>query len=96
MEKFISIVGVGSGRPGNRVGIIGQGFDKATGVRFGSVSVPFTKQYGFVVSDTYMTTTVPQFTTTGPVTVTESDGHVYSTPYNFTIPCRSPVCLHRP
>lgn|SRR5271165_284791 len=53
------------GSAGQTVEILGQGFNTATGVNFGSGPASFT-----VVSDTYMTAVVPADGTTGFVTVT--------------------------
>jgi hypothetical protein len=61
------------GNAGQTVEILGQGFSKATGVKFGSGPASFT-----VVSDTYMTAVVPADGTTGFVTVTSPSGTLTS------------------
>jgi uncharacterized repeat protein (TIGR03803 family) len=53
-----------SGRVGHSIGILGQGFTGTTAVSFNGVSAAFT-----VVSDTYLTATVPAGATTGYVKV---------------------------
>ena len=69
IKPFVSIVGFPAGKPGTTVQILGQGFNSATSVKFGSGSASFN-----VVSDTYLTATVPDSGTVGPVTVTTSSG----------------------
>jgi uncharacterized repeat protein (TIGR03803 family) len=59
--KLTSTVGV----VGNSVGILGQGFTGATAVEFNGAAATFK-----IVSDTYLTATVPSAATTGSVTVT--------------------------
>jgi uncharacterized repeat protein (TIGR03803 family) len=54
------------GAPGATIGIFGSGFTGATGVAFNGTAASFT-----VVSNTYMTATVPVGATPGFVTVTE-------------------------
>ena len=58
-----------SGKVGQTGGILGQGFTGATSVMLNGVLANFT-----VVSDTYLTATVPQGATTGYVTVNTSTG----------------------
>lgn len=67
ITPFASIVGFPAGSSGQTVEILGQGFNTATSVMFGSGSASFN-----IVSDTYLTATVPDSGTTGPVTVTTS------------------------
>ncbi len=69
MSKFCSIVGYAAGTSGTKVQILGQGFNSASAVKFGSGSATFT-----VTNDNYLTATVPTAGTTGNVTVTESGG----------------------
>jgi uncharacterized repeat protein (TIGR03803 family) len=58
-----------SGKVGWRVEILGQGFTGTTAVSFNGTSAAFN-----VISDTYLTATVPDGATTGPVTVTTPKG----------------------
>lgn len=60
-----------AGPVGTTVGILGQGFSTATGVKFGSAAATFN-----VVNDTYMTATVPAGATTAKVTVLEPSGNL--------------------
>jgi large repetitive protein len=53
-----------SGKPGDVIGILGQGFSNASSVTFNEVAAAFS-----VVSDTYLTAIVPPGATTGPVIV---------------------------
>jgi uncharacterized repeat protein (TIGR03803 family) len=57
-----------SARVGTPVGIVGQDFTDATAVSFNGISAKFT-----VVSDTYLTATVPLRATTGVIKVVMSD-----------------------
>lgn len=90
IEPFISIVGRRSGKPNDRIGIIGQGFLTETGVTFGGIaaSSPTVR----VVSDTYMEVVVPPGARTGPVTVWTTSGSV-QTLYSFKITCGGP-CIN--
>jgi uncharacterized repeat protein (TIGR03803 family) len=63
-SQFVASV-QSAGRVGSPVGIIGQGFKVTNSVPFNSVPAAFT-----VVSDTYITATVPDGATTGPIVVT--------------------------
>ena len=58
---------------GDTIGLLGQGFNATAAVSFNGTSANFT-----VVSDTYMTATVPSGATTGPVTVSASRGTLTS------------------
>jgi uncharacterized repeat protein (TIGR03803 family) len=58
-----------SGKVGWRAEILGQGFTGTTAVSFNGTSAAFN-----VISDTYLTATVPDGATTGPVTVTTPKG----------------------
>jgi uncharacterized repeat protein (TIGR03803 family) len=62
-----------AGSVGTQVGIIGQGLESASGVSFNGVTAQFT-----VRSNTFLTATVPTGATTGPVTVTTTDGDLKS------------------
>jgi hypothetical protein len=55
------------------VDILGQGFNSATSVAFNGTSAIFS-----VVSDTFMTATIPSGSTTGFVTVAEPGGTLKS------------------
>lgn len=70
---FAYLVGYPVGTAGQKVEILGQGFTGTTSVKFGTGSATFT-----VVSDTYLTTTVPTSGTTGTVTVTTPGGTLKS------------------
>ena len=74
LKPFCSLVVIWSGKLGQQVGILGQGFSSATGVQFGSGPGTFT-----VVSDTYMLASPATNATTGPVTVLEPGGNLVST-----------------
>jgi uncharacterized repeat protein (TIGR03803 family) len=58
-----------AGKVGASVGILGQGFSGATGVKFGGIAANYT-----IVSDSYMVATVPVGAKTANVTVSELDG----------------------
>jgi uncharacterized repeat protein (TIGR03803 family) len=58
---------------GQTVAILGQGFTGATGVFFSGTRANFTVQ-----SDTYLTATVPAGSSTGKITVTETNGTLTS------------------
>lgn len=79
LKPFASLVVIWSGKVGTQVGIIGQGFSSATGVKFGSGAGTFT-----VVSDTYMIATAAAGATTGNVTVLEPGGNL-ATPQVFKV-----------
>jgi uncharacterized repeat protein (TIGR03803 family) len=53
-----------SGKVGKSIGILGQGFNSATGVSFNGAAAKFT-----IASDTFITATIPAGATTGVVTV---------------------------
>jgi hypothetical protein len=61
------------GKEGTSLGIFGQGFSSATAVAFGGTPAAFS-----VVSDTYMTATIPTGAKTGYVTVTEPSATLQS------------------
>ena len=79
LKPFASLVVITSGKVGQTVGIIGQGFSSATGVKFGTGPGTFT-----VVSDTYMTAAPAAGATTGKVTILEPSGNL-ATPQIFKI-----------
>jgi uncharacterized repeat protein (TIGR03803 family) len=69
LPAFVILVNY-TGRPGQTVNILGQGFTGASSVTFNSLPAA-----GFtVVSDTYMTAVVPSGATTGTIVVTTPDG----------------------
>jgi uncharacterized repeat protein (TIGR03803 family) len=65
LEPFVSLVST-SGKVGNTIGILGQGFTGTTGVSFNGTPATVFK----VRSGTFLTATVPSGATTGFVTVT--------------------------
>ena len=73
LSPFCSIVGYAAGKSGTTVGILGQGFETASSVTFGSGSATFK-----IVNDTFLAATVPDGGTTGAVTVTTSSGSLAS------------------
>jgi len=79
LKPFASLVVIWSGKVGKHVGILGQGFSSATGVKFGSGSGTFQ-----AVSDTYMIATATAGATTGNVTVLEPGGNLV-TPQVFKV-----------
>jgi len=68
-----------SGKVGNSVGILGQGFNSATGVSFNGTAATFK-----ISSDTFLTATVPAGAKTGLVTVTIPGGNLKSN-INFRV-----------
>jgi len=62
-----------SGKVGKVIGILGQGFNSATGVSFNGTTAQFK-----VSADTYLTATVPAGATTGLVTVAIPSGNLKS------------------
>jgi len=62
-----------SGKVGNTIGILGQGLTGTTAVSFHGTTAAYQ-----VVSDTYLTATVPKGATTGPITVTTPAGPLVS------------------
>jgi hypothetical protein len=79
MAPFVALVSY-TGKVGNTVQILGQGFTGTTGVSFnGPPATSFS-----VVSSTYMTATVPTGATTGKVVVTTPGGTLTSN-VNFRI-----------
>ncbi len=79
LKPFASLVVIWSGKVRTQVGILGQGFNSASGVKFGTGAGSFT-----VVSDTYMVATVATGATTGNVTVLEPGGNLV-TPQVFKV-----------
>jgi hypothetical protein len=70
------------GKPRQKVQILGQGLKTASSVMFGSTSAKFK-----VLSDTYMTATVPDGATSGYVTVTTASGTLTSgKPFQVMLP----------
>ena len=62
-----------SGKVAKSIGILGQGFNSATGVSFNGTAAKFK-----VTSDTFLTATIPAGATTGIVTVTIPGGNLKS------------------
>jgi uncharacterized repeat protein (TIGR03803 family) len=62
-----------SGKVGKSIGILGQGFNSATGVSFNGTAAKIK-----IVSDTYLTATIPAGATTGAVTVAIPSGNLKS------------------
>jgi len=79
LKPFASLVVIWSGKVGTQVGILGQGFSSATGMKFGTGAGTFS-----VVSDTYMIATAAPGATTGNVTVLEPSGNLI-TPQVFRV-----------
>jgi uncharacterized repeat protein (TIGR03803 family) len=80
-SPFVSMVGFPAGTPGQTIQILGQGFNTATGVLFGTGSATFS-----VVSDTYMTAAIPVEGTQGYITVTTRSGTLTSNKTFAVIP----------
>lgn len=72
LDPFVAFVQA-YGKVGEAGGILGQGFTGTTSVAINGISANFK-----VVSDTYLTATVPQGATTGYVTVTTPAGNLKS------------------
>jgi uncharacterized repeat protein (TIGR03803 family) len=72
LQPFVTIQ-TKSGKVGTSVNILGQGFNSATSVAFNGTAAIFS-----VVSDTFMTATIPSGSTTGYVTVAEPGGTLKS------------------
>lgn len=79
LKPFASIFVIWSGKVGTSVGILGQGFSNATGVKFGSGAGTFV-----AASDTFMTATVAAGATTATATVLEPGGNLV-TPQKFKV-----------
>jgi uncharacterized repeat protein (TIGR03803 family) len=72
---------IGRGRVGSDVGILGQGFAGATSVTFNGTAATFN-----VLSDTYMTATIPTGATSGFVKVVTPSGKLTSRDRFYVIP----------
>ena len=79
LKPFAALVIIWSGKVGTGVGIIGQGFNSATGVKFGAGPATYK-----VLSDTYMIAAPAAGATTGQVTVLEPTGNLVS-PQTFKV-----------
>lgn len=77
---FVSLV-FPAGKVGKTAEILGQGFSGATAVLFNGTQASFK-----VVSDTFLTATVPSGATSGPVTVTTSGGTLTSNRNFYVLP----------
>jgi hypothetical protein len=74
LHPFVSFVGPQfSGKVGKTIEILGQGFTGTTRVSFNGAAATFK-----VVSDTYLTATVPAGATTGKVKVVTPNGTLFS------------------
>lgn len=85
LAPFVSVV-TRWGSAGQTVEILGNGLTGTSSVKFGSGSTSFN-----VVSDTYMTATVPAEGTTGFVTVTTPSGTLTSNRSFFVVPVISGI-----
>ena len=72
LKPFVDLVST-SGKVGKSIGILGQGFEGTTSVSFNGTAGTFS-----VLSDTYMTATVPAGATSGTVTVATPGGNLAS------------------
>jgi len=79
LKPFASLVIIWSGKVGTGVGIIGQGFTTATGVKFGTGPATYK-----VLSDNYMIAAPAAGATTGAVTILEPSGNLV-TPQTFKV-----------
>ena len=79
LKPFASLVIIWSGKVGTGVGIIGQGFTTATGVKFGTGPATYK-----VLSDNYIIAAPAAGATTGAVTVLEPSGNLV-TPQTFKV-----------
>ena len=79
LKAFTSPVVITSGKVGASVGLLGQGFNTATGVLFGLGAGTFT-----ITNDTYLTGKVATNDTTGLITVQEPGGNLLS-PQKFKV-----------
>jgi len=98
LQPFAKLIAPWSGPVGTVIGILGQGFNSATGVLIGGVAVPWTKwSHPTVVSDTYLLVTVPAGARAGFVTVQEPGGNLV-TRETFKVTCTPGTlqCLMRP
>ncbi len=80
LGPFIRLVS-GSGKVGQNGQILGQAFNGTSSVSFNGIPAPFT-----VVSDTFLTATIPAGATTGYVTVTTPNGTLTSNKPFVVIP----------
>ncbi len=83
LQPFVSLMPI-SGQVGVSIGILGQGFTGTTDVSFNGAPAAFT-----VVSDTFLTVTVPSHGSTGNVTVTTPTGTLTSNKVFTVIPNRA-------
>jgi uncharacterized repeat protein (TIGR03803 family) len=98
LQPFAKLIAPWQGPVGTVIGILGQGFNTATGVLIGGVAVPWTKwSHPTIVSDTYMLVTVPAGVNGGFITVQEPGGNLV-TKENFKVTCTpgTRFCLIRP
>ena len=79
LKPFVSQFVRYSGKVGDTVGILGQGFSNATGVKFGTGPGTFVAS-----TDAFMTATVTSGATTGVITVEEPGGNL-TTPLKYKV-----------
>lgn len=79
LKPFVSQFVYYSGKVGDSIGILGQGFSNATGVKFGTGVGTFVAS-----TDAFMTATVDAGATTGVITVLEPGGNL-ATPQTFKV-----------
>jgi uncharacterized repeat protein (TIGR03803 family) len=79
LKPFVSPFVLASGKAGQSVEILGQGFLNATDVKFGTGSAAFTTS-----GDAYLTATIQTGATTGVITVDEVGGNLVS-PQTFAV-----------
>lgn len=84
LGPFVKLV-LFSGKVGQSIQILGQGFNGATSVKVGGTTATFS-----IVSDTYLTATVPAGTS-GPVTVTVASGTLTSDRKYLVVPTISGI-----
>lgn len=95
LQPFAKLVAPWSGPVGTVIGILGQGFNTATGVLIGGVAVPWGKfSQTQIVSDTYMRVTVPAGAKSGFVTVQEPGGNLVTREI-FKVTCTPGTLLCR-
>ncbi|HEY3627402.1 MAG TPA: choice-of-anchor tandem repeat GloVer-containing protein [Terracidiphilus sp.] len=91
LEPFVSVVSQRTGKIGDRISIIGQGFLNTTGVLFGGVAASSQKFQIIILSDNFLTVVVPFGAKSGKITVQESNT-TYTTINPFKIQCSFLYC----
>ena len=82
LKPFITLFVNFYGKVGATVPILGQGFNQVFLVTFSGTQTPAPFN---VINDTYMTAVVPEFATSGPVTVTMQGGGSVTSLQNFLV-----------